>query len=112
MTMTMYRSAAYVHPDQPVEFVFTVDGKAARAAIEWSTIEHLMATSPLGEDQVRAVLHRNGNEVAIALRAHVYAHGVPLSRHLTLAAEEFDVAHPAGAPRSEADAIPDQPAQR
>jgi hypothetical protein len=93
MTMTMYQTAAYIHPNHAVEVPVTIDGRAARAAIEWSTIERLMATSPIDEEQVREFLHRSRNDIARALRAHIYAQGIPLSRHVVLEAEDFDAIH-------------------
>jgi hypothetical protein len=90
MEMTLFETAVYVHPKQPVEFLVAYDGKAARVAIEWSLVERLMGTSPVDEAQVREFLRQKREAITLALKAHMYAEGVPLNRHLVMAPDDFE----------------------
>ena len=100
MEVSLLGSAVYIHPGDPVEFPVAVDGKSVRVAVEWPVIAHLMGSSTTDVDRVRDFLHRRRENVARALKAHLYARGVPQDGYLVMSRDDFDAirrATPAGA---------------
>jgi hypothetical protein len=73
----------------PVELLVVVDHKTIRAAIDWSTIEELVGAAPVDEEAVRAFLRDNREGIEVLIAAHLYAHGVPLARHMVLTRDEL-----------------------
>jgi hypothetical protein len=81
-----------VAPPTPVEVVALVDGTAFRVAIEWPAIEHLLrAEHAVRSDAatVGGVVHRNRFRIELAIKAHLFAHGAPPERRVTLSLEEL-----------------------
>ena len=79
----------------PVELLLAVDGKTVRAAIDWATIRHLIGHGSIGEDVVRDFIRRNRQGIELAIRANLFAHGVPLDHQLVLTLDDFRYLHPA-----------------
>ncbi len=90
-----------VAPPQPVEVVALVDGTAFRVAIEWPAIDHLLRA----EHAVRAdaatvgtVIYRNRFRVELAIKAHLFAHGAPPERRVTLSLDDLRPNHGSAPP--------------
>jgi hypothetical protein len=94
MASTLFESTVYAHPNDPVEFLVAIGETTTRVAIEWSMIERLIGTSPVGEAQVRDFLHLNREAITLAIQAHVFAQGLPLSRYLVMSADDFEIVAP------------------
>ena len=94
METILLEAGVYVRPPFPVEFSMLVDGKAIRVAINWPTIERLIGRPPIDEKRVRDFLHANRQEIMLAIKAHLFAQGVPLSGELIMLPEDFDAIHP------------------
>ncbi len=90
MEISLFESSAYVHPGDRVEFPVIVDRGIIRVAIAWPLLEHLTGTSPIDEGRARAFLYRRREDIARALKAHLYAQGNPASGYLDLARDDFD----------------------
>lgn len=94
MEMILLEAGVYVHPPFPIEFSIFVDGKAVRVAIAWSTFERLIGTSPVDEARVRDFLHNHRQEIVRAIKAHLFAQGIPLGGELMMLPDDFDAIHP------------------
>jgi hypothetical protein len=90
MTMILLETAVYVRPGFPVEFLIDVDGRAVRVAIEWSAIERMMGATPADVEQVRDFLHEHRSEIALAIKARLYARGIPLNGELVMERSDLD----------------------
>jgi hypothetical protein len=93
MKIFLLESSVYVRPGFPVEFPIDVDGRAIRVAIEWAAIARMMGATPVDAEQVRQFLHDNRKEIAVAIEAHLYAHGIPRTGELVMAPDDFDNVH-------------------
>lgn len=83
-----------IRPSGPVELVIVVDSGTLRAATEWSTFEKLAGDNLVNEDFVHAFVHTHREELELAIRAHLYAQGIPLSGRLVLTWDELTAMHP------------------
>jgi hypothetical protein len=90
MTMILLETAVYVRPGFPVEFLIDVDARAVRVGIEWSAIERMMGATPTGVEQVRDFLHEHRREIAVAIKARLYARGIPLNGELVMGRDDLD----------------------
>lgn len=81
-----------IEPPYPVEQVVTVDDHALRVAIEWPVIQHLANALAPDAAAVRAVLHDKRLEIERTIKAHLFAHGLPLSGELALSLGDFRAA--------------------
>jgi hypothetical protein len=81
-----------VEPPYPVEQALWVDGQPLRVAIEWPVVEHLAGRRDPDPSAVRAMLHEKRLEIERTAKAHLYAHGFPLSGELTLSLADFRAA--------------------
>ena len=84
-----------VRPLCPVEMVVGVDGETLRAIIEWSTFERLAGDTLVNTDTVHRLLHDRHDEIGLAIRAQLYAQGIPLSRRVALDWDDLMAVHPA-----------------
>ena len=78
-----------IEPPFPVEQAVTVDDQALRVAIEWPVIEHLSGMRNPDAATVRATLHARRLEIERTIKAHLFAHGFPLSGELALSLADF-----------------------
>ncbi len=78
-----------IEPPFPVEQAITVDDEALRVALEWPVIEHLAGMRNPDPATVRTVLHDRRLEIERTIKAHLFAHGFPLSRELSLSLADF-----------------------
>lgn len=78
-----------IEPPFPVEQAVTVDDEVLRVALEWPVIEHLAGVRNPDAAAVRAALHEHRLEIERTIRAHLFAHGIPLSRELALSLADF-----------------------
>lgn len=89
-------SISFPHTDNPirraaqVELLVVADHKTIRAAIDWSTIEELLGATPIDEEGVRAFLRNYRESIEVLISAHLYAHGVPLARHMVLTRDDLE----------------------
>jgi len=81
-------------PPFPVEKTVTVDGHPLRVALEWPVVQHLAGSPQPDAATVRDVLHAKRLEIERTIKAHVFAHGLPLSGELALSLADFRVAAP------------------
>lgn len=79
-----------IRPRSAVELLVAVDGKTTRVAIEWATIERLVGEAPLTEDAARTFLREQRDRIERAIKAHLFAQGVPLDRKLALSARDLE----------------------
>jgi hypothetical protein len=96
MPMSLLETSIYVHPRLPVEFVIRMDDVPIRVAIEWEVFEQLMGPASDEAELVRDFLHRHRAEFASAIRAHLAAYGIPLTRQLTMSSEDLQLTWMAG----------------
>jgi len=79
-----------IRPSVPVELLVVADEKTIRAAIDWSTMEEFLGGTPIDEEAVRAFLRSHRDSIEVLIAAHLYAHGVPLARHMVLTRDELE----------------------
>jgi hypothetical protein len=94
MEISIQRSENRIRSSDPVEFRVVVDGKVVRAAVDWSTMEHLIGIDSTNEQTVHAFIQKNREGIELAIKAHLFAHGVPLTRRLVLTRDELDSLRP------------------
>ncbi|MFO1412447.1 MAG: hypothetical protein U1F10_00735 [Burkholderiales bacterium] len=78
-----------IEPPFPVEQAVTVDDEALRVALEWPVIEHLTGERNPDPATVRAALHEHRLTIERTIKAHLFAHGFPLSGELALSLGDF-----------------------
>lgn len=78
-----------IEPQFPVEQPVLVDGKTLRISLEWAVIEHFLGDRAADEAAVRAFLDEQRLDIARVVKAHLFAHGFPLSGALTLTLDDF-----------------------
>ena len=83
------QSEIRVDPPFPVEQVVNVDGKRLRVSLEWPLIRHFLGVAAADPETVREMLHERRQEIDRTIKAHVFAHGVPLSGTLSLSLPDF-----------------------
>ena len=81
-----------IEPPFPVEQAITVDDQALRVALGWPVIEHLTGVHNPDPDTVRAMLHDRRLDIERTIKAHLFAHGMPLSREVALSLADFGTA--------------------
>lgn len=82
-------SGIRIDPPFPVEQVVAVDGKRLRVSLEWPLIQHLIGVEAADPQAVREMLHERRLEIDRTIKAHVFAHGVPLSGTISLSLPDF-----------------------
>jgi len=81
---------------EPVEFLILVDGKTIRAAIDWSVMKQLIPLAGVDEQNVRDFIQQNRSSLELAMKAHLLARGVPLTRQFVLPLDELRNCIPTG----------------
>lgn len=51
----------------------------------------MMGATRIDSEQVRDFLHQNRREIAHAVEAHLYAHGIPLTGSLVMSRDDFEL---------------------
>ena len=103
MQVAMLHVDLPIRPLFPVELLVVVDGETVRVAIPWSTFERLTGGDLVNAEVVHDFLHRNRDQIELAIKADLYAQGVPLSRQLTLSWDDLYALHSAPTQRSSRD---------
>jgi hypothetical protein len=88
MNVQIVHSETRVEPRFPIEFAASADGQLLRVEIEWSTLEHLLG-GQITAARVEELVRRNRHAIEIAITAHLFARGMPLSRQLVLSREDL-----------------------
>jgi hypothetical protein len=83
-----------VEPPFPVEQAISVDGEPLRVALEWPVVQQLAGSRNPDRDMVRAMLHERRREIERTIKAHLFAHGFPLSGEFSLSLADFRAAAP------------------
>jgi len=78
----------HVRALEPVEFLIAVDGKMIRAAIDWATMRELLGAE-CAEQEVRDLIRQNRASFELAMKAHLFARGVPLTRQFVITLDEL-----------------------
>jgi len=60
-----------------------------RVEIDRSTIHRLVAADALDQESIRNFLRSNRKAIEIAIKAHLFARGIPLARKIVLSANEL-----------------------
>jgi len=90
MTVHALPSKLRIKPPFPVEQAMAVDGTKVWVAIEWPVVERWLGPRAGDADAVREELHERRLEIERTLEAHVFAHGLPLSKEVTLTLDDFE----------------------
>ena len=89
MEVIFLHTDASIRPQAGVELLAAVDGKTIRVSIDWPALERLLGTSMIDEAAVREFLRQKRDRIELAVRAHLFAQGVPLNRQLALSFDEL-----------------------
>jgi hypothetical protein len=89
MDISFPRTETRILPSAPVEFLVVVDHKVIRAVIDWSTIERLTGDEPIDEIAARRFIRDNRAAIERAIKAHLFAHGVPLAGQFVLTLDDL-----------------------
>lgn len=90
MTVHALPSTLRIKPPFPVEQAMAVDGAKVWIAIEWPVIQRWLGSRANEPDAVREQLHERRLDIERTLEAHVFAHGLPLSKEVTLTLDDFE----------------------
>ena len=82
------------NPPAEVEIPVVFNGFHLRVDLEKTTVLELMHAPALTAQVVEAFLRLFHTNIMLAIEAHLYAHGVPLDRHLVLSLRDFSVRQP------------------
>jgi hypothetical protein len=94
MEISFLRTDGRVLSSVPVQLLLVVDRKIVRAAIDWATLRHFIGDDSNDEALVRDFIRKNRQGIELAIKAHLFAHGVPLDRQLVLTSDDFNQLHP------------------
>jgi hypothetical protein len=72
-----------------LELVVGVDGATVRVELGRSTIQHLMGEDFMNEQVVRDFLWRNRMGIEAAIKAHLFARGIPFNRHVVMSMDDL-----------------------
>ena len=97
MDISFPRVESYIRAPSPVEFIVIVDHRTIRAAIEWSSMLHLIGSENIHDDSVRNFIRKNRDGIELAIKAHLFAQGVPLAGQFVLTLNELKMCIPSGA---------------
>ena len=78
-----------VQRDTPVEIAATVDGETVQVALEWSLIERWLGELATDANAVRNAIQQRRQTIERVLQSRVYAHGIPISREITLGVRDL-----------------------
>ena len=93
MDVRILHAETRVEPQFPIELAAIADGEMLRVDIEWSTLEHLLGPE-VTADRVHDFVRRHRHAIEIAITAHLFARGMPLSRQLVLRRDELAMLAP------------------
>ncbi len=93
MEISILHTESRIRSRNPVELLVVVDGRAIRAAIDWSTLERLMSAELVNEATVHDFIQNNRHGIELAIKAHLFAHGVPLAGRLVLTLDDIANLH-------------------
>jgi len=88
MDVRILHSETRVEPQYPIELAASADGTPLRVEIEWSTLEHLLG-GEITAERVHDFVRRHRHALEIAITAHLFAQGIPLSHQLVLGREDL-----------------------
>lgn len=94
MEISILRTESRIRSPDPVELLVVVDGRTIRAAIDWSTLERLIGADLVNEATVHDFIRKNRDGIELAIKAHLFAHGVPLAGRFVLTLDEITNLHP------------------
>lgn len=84
MTVFLLPGIVRVQPELPVEMKATVGGETVQVAIEWPLLRRWLGDRAGDPDAVRSAIQQRRTTIERAIAARVFAHGVPISRELSL----------------------------
>jgi hypothetical protein len=93
MRFSFPRAEISVKPHSTLELVVVVDGATVRVELDRSTIQHLIGEDLMNEQAVRDFLWRNRRGIEAAIKAHLFARGIPLDRHVVLSIDDLYAQH-------------------
>ena len=74
---------------EPVEFLILVDGKTIRAVVDWSVMEQLVGADGPNEEAVRDFIQQHRAGFELAMKAHLFARGLPWTRQFVVTLDEL-----------------------
>ncbi|MGH8798654.1 MAG: hypothetical protein ACREX7_00300 [Casimicrobiaceae bacterium] len=87
-------TAVSTKPESCVELVVVADRKTIRVQLDRSALQQIMGARRVGDEALRAFLWNNRRAIELAIKAHLFAHGIPLDRQLFLSLDELHALHP------------------
>lgn len=97
MEISFPRVESYIRAPNSIEFLVVVGSQTIRAAIEWSSMQHLIGSDTIHDDSVRDFIRKNRDGIELAIEAHLFAQGVPLAGQFVLTLNELTMCIPSGA---------------
>ncbi len=89
MKFSFPRVEISVKPQSTLGLLVAVDGATVRVELDRSTIQHFMGVGFMNYEAVRDFLWRNRRSIEAAIKAHLFARGVPLDRHVVMSMDDF-----------------------
>lgn len=79
-----------IRPPHFVELDVTADDHVVRAIIEWGTLERILGRPIRDKADVEQFLHAHRRDIALAIKARLFARGIPIAQELVLSAGELE----------------------
>ncbi|HZQ61717.1 MAG TPA: hypothetical protein VFC24_10235 [Casimicrobiaceae bacterium] len=79
-----------IRPPHCVELVVSVDEHAVRAMIDWRTLTRVAGRPLRDAAEVQELLEAHRRQIALAIKARLFARGVPFAHELVLTAEDLE----------------------
>jgi hypothetical protein len=89
MKFSFPRAEMSVKPQSALELAVGVYGATVRVELGRSTIQHLMGEDFMNEQVVRDFLWRNRMGIEAAIKAHLFARGIPFNRHVVMSMDDL-----------------------
>jgi hypothetical protein len=94
MEISFPRVENYIKASDSVEFLVTAGGQTIRAAIEWSSMRHLIGSEIIQDESVRDFIQKNRGAIELAIKAHLFAQGAPIAGRFVLTLDELQMCVP------------------
>jgi hypothetical protein len=91
MEIAFPRVENYIKAPDSVEFLVVVGGRTIRAAIEWSSMQHLIGSDIIQDESVRDFIRKNRGGIELAIKARLLAQGAPIAGRFVLTLHELQM---------------------
>ncbi|MGH8713204.1 MAG: hypothetical protein ACREYB_04255 [Casimicrobiaceae bacterium] len=95
MEFIFFGTAVSTKPRSSVELLVVVDRKTIQVEFDRWALQQIIGASRINDEAAREFLWNNRRAIELAIKAHLFARGIPLARQLFMPLDELHALHPA-----------------